>query len=160
MPPFPWAQPLTARMLILFDHSVPAPLRGHLKKHAVTEAVERGWDRLSNGDLLTVAEAAGFDVLLTADNNLSYQQNLKERQIATVWPAFIPLPQIAVGKSLAQTAWNSSWLKLLLRAFDAAVSHNRDSRLTEHDVNSVGNAEKERGVSKYGQRKRRDGLAR
>ena len=84
MPPFPWAQALTARMLILFDHSVPAPLRDHLKKHAVTEAVERGWDRLSNGDLLMVAEAAGFDVLLTADNNLSYQQNLKERKIAIV----------------------------------------------------------------------------
>jgi|SRR5882724_8737562 len=71
-------------MLILFDHSVPAPLRDYLTKHSVTEAVERGWDRLSNGDLLTAAEAAGFDVLLTADNSLSYQQNLKNRKIAIV----------------------------------------------------------------------------
>jgi predicted nuclease of predicted toxin-antitoxin system len=71
-------------MLILFDHSVPAPLRDHLKNHAVAEAIERGWDRLSNGDLLAAAEAAGFDVLLTADNNLSYQQNLKERKIAII----------------------------------------------------------------------------
>lgn len=71
-------------MLILFDHSVPAPLRDHLKDHEVTEAVERGWDRLSNGDLLAAAEAAGFELLLTADSNLSYQQNLKGRKIAIV----------------------------------------------------------------------------
>ena len=44
---------LIARMLILFDHSVPAPLRDHLRKHTVVEAIERGWNRLSNGDLLT-----------------------------------------------------------------------------------------------------------
>ena len=53
-------------MLILFDHSTPAPLRAYLKEHAVTEARDRGWDRLSNGDLLDAAEAAGFEVLVTA----------------------------------------------------------------------------------------------
>jgi len=71
-------------MLILFDHSTPSPLRFHLKAHRVTEARERGWDRLVNGDLLDVAEAAGFEVLLTADKNLRYQQNLIRRQIAIV----------------------------------------------------------------------------
>jgi hypothetical protein len=64
-------------MLILFDQSTPAPLRLHLRDHTVTEARDRGWDRLVNGDLLNVAEAAGFDVFLTADKNLRYQQNLK-----------------------------------------------------------------------------------
>ena len=83
MPPFRRA-PLTGRMLILFDHSVPAPLREHFINHAVAEAVERGWDRVSNGELLTLAEQAGFEVLLTADGNLSYQQNLKQRKIAIV----------------------------------------------------------------------------
>jgi len=71
-------------MLILFDQSTPAPLRLFLNSHNVTEARERGWDRLLNGDLLNAAEAAGFDVFLTADKNLRYQQNLAGRKIAIV----------------------------------------------------------------------------
>jgi hypothetical protein len=43
-----------------------------------------GWSALSNGLLLTAAEAAGFDILITADRNLSYQQNLAARRIAIV----------------------------------------------------------------------------
>jgi predicted nuclease of predicted toxin-antitoxin system len=80
-------------MLILFDHSVPAPLRYFLKGHVVMEAVERGWERLSNGVLLNEAEAAGYQVLVTADKNLGYQQNLAGRKISIVvlgnaqWPA-------------------------------------------------------------------------
>jgi len=66
-------------MLVLFDQSTPAPLRFHLKAHAVVEARERGWDRLVNRDLLDAAEAAGFEVFLTADKNLRYQQNLTGR---------------------------------------------------------------------------------
>jgi len=79
-------------MLVLFDHSTPAPLAAHLIGHAVTEARERGWDTLSNGDLLAEAERAGFDLLLTADKNIRYQQNLTGRKIAIVvlgtpqWP--------------------------------------------------------------------------
>jgi len=71
-------------MLILFDQSTPAPLRHHLKAHSVTEARDLGWDRLVNGDLLNVAEAAGFELFLTADKNLRYQQNLTSRKIAIV----------------------------------------------------------------------------
>jgi hypothetical protein len=72
-------------MLVVFDHSTPAPLRFHLAAaHVVTEARERGWERLANGELLTVAEAAGFDVFLTADKNLRYQQNLTTRKIAVI----------------------------------------------------------------------------
>jgi hypothetical protein len=63
-------------MLVLFDQSTPAPLRLHLSAHTVTEARERGWDRLANADLLNVAEAAGFEVFPTADKNLRYEQNL------------------------------------------------------------------------------------
>jgi len=50
----------------------------------VTEARARGWDTLENGDLLDAAEAAGFEVLVTTDKNLSYQQNLTGRRIAIV----------------------------------------------------------------------------
>jgi hypothetical protein len=54
-------------MLVLFDHSTPAPLRYALKDHVVVEAVERGWERLENGALLDAAEAAAFEIIVTAD---------------------------------------------------------------------------------------------
>ena len=49
-------------MLILFDNGTPAPLRFALPEHIVVEAIERGWDRLVNGELIAAAEAAGFEV--------------------------------------------------------------------------------------------------
>jgi hypothetical protein len=52
--------------------------------HTVTEARARGWQELENGELSTVAEAAGFEVLVTTDRNLPYQQNLAGRKIAVV----------------------------------------------------------------------------
>jgi hypothetical protein len=79
-------------MLILFDNGTPAPLRYALRDHIVVEATERGWDRLTNGELIAAAEDAGFEVLLTTDKNMRYQQNLKGRKIAFVvignqqWP--------------------------------------------------------------------------
>ena len=79
-------------MLILFDHSAPSPLRLALKDHIVVEAIERGWERLANGALLDAAEAAGFELFVTADKNLRYQQNLTDRKISIVvlgnaqWP--------------------------------------------------------------------------
>jgi len=79
-------------MLVLFDHSTPAPLSSYLIGHTVTEARNRGWDTLSNGDLLIEAERAGFDVFVTADKNIRYQQNLAARKIGIVvlstpqWP--------------------------------------------------------------------------
>jgi len=51
-------------MLILFDNGTPAPLRHALKDHIVVEALERGWDRLSNGALIAATEGAGFEILL------------------------------------------------------------------------------------------------
>jgi hypothetical protein len=69
---------------ILFDHGTPSGIARSLAGHEVTEAIERGWERISNGELLTKAEAAGFDVLLTTDKQIRYQQNLKGRKIAIV----------------------------------------------------------------------------
>ncbi len=69
-------------MLILFDNGVPAPLRYALKGHTIVEAIERGWDRLVNGELIAAAEAEGFEVLLTTDKNMRYQQGLTGRKIA------------------------------------------------------------------------------
>jgi hypothetical protein len=72
-------------MLVLFDNGTPRTLARYLiDHHTVTEARARGWEELENGKLLTVAEAAGFEVLVTTDRNLPYQQNLAGRKIAIV----------------------------------------------------------------------------
>jgi hypothetical protein len=71
-------------VLILLDNNAPRGLVRALGGHTITEARQRGWATLKNGDLLLVAEQAGFDVLLTADKNIRYQQNLSGRQIAIV----------------------------------------------------------------------------
>jgi hypothetical protein len=72
-------------MLVLFDNGTPRTLARYLiGQHTVTEARARGWEQLGNSELLTAAEAAGFEVLVTTDRNLRYQQNLASRKIALV----------------------------------------------------------------------------
>ena len=74
-------------MRILFDKNVPVGVRGFLATHDVRTFVETGWPvQLENGDLLKAAEAAEFDVLVTSDQNIRYQQNLTRRKIALVVP--------------------------------------------------------------------------
>ncbi len=79
-------------MRILFDQGTPVPLRQYLTEHSVTTAYEEGWSNLSNGDLLKSAEVKGYQIFVTTDRNLRYQQNLSDRQIAIVvslstsWP--------------------------------------------------------------------------
>ena len=68
-------------MRILFDQGVPVPLRKQLTGHEVTTCKEKGWDQITNGDLITQAETL-FDVFVSTDQNLKYQQNLKNRKIA------------------------------------------------------------------------------
>jgi hypothetical protein len=79
-------------MLVLFDQGTPRSLARSLSGHTVVEARARGWDTLSNGELLAEAEAAGFDVLLTTDKNIHYQQNLTCRKIAIVMLGSPQLP--------------------------------------------------------------------
>ncbi len=71
-------------MLVIFDQATPVPIRAHLQDHTVRTAAQQGWSRLKNSDLLRAAEEAGFDVLLTTDKNMRYQQNLSGRKIAVV----------------------------------------------------------------------------
>jgi hypothetical protein len=77
---------------LLFDQGTPVPLRQSLTHYEVTTVYERDWSRLKNGELLDNAEKQGFEVLVTTDSNLKYQQNLKSRRIAIVvlstpsWP--------------------------------------------------------------------------
>jgi hypothetical protein len=78
-------------MKILFDQGTPVPLRRKLIGHDVSTAYEKGWDQLTNGELLQVAEEQ-FDLLITTDQNLQYQQKLTARNLAiivlptTSWP--------------------------------------------------------------------------
>jgi hypothetical protein len=77
---------------ILLDENIPAPLRRLIVGHEVTTAFDIGWAGISNGRLIAAAEAAGFEVLITADSNIRYQQNLTGRRIAlivlstNIWP--------------------------------------------------------------------------
>lgn len=79
-------------MRILFDHNVPAPLARCLTGHEIGVAKRLGWDRMVNGHLLDAAEKAGFELLMTADKNMYYQQDFRDRQIALIvignpsWP--------------------------------------------------------------------------
>ena len=79
-------------MLILFDNGTPRGLARFLTGHAVEEARARGWEELANGELIEAAERAGFEVMVTTDKNIRYQQNLEARKIALVvlehsqWP--------------------------------------------------------------------------
>jgi hypothetical protein len=71
-------------MRILLDNGTPRGVASALSGHTVDEARSHGWDTLQNGELLDAAEAAGFDVFLTTDRNIRYQQNLTGRTIAIV----------------------------------------------------------------------------
>src|SRR5882757_1122498 len=71
-------------MRILFDQGVPRGLAASLRDHEVTEARQLKWERISNAALLKLAEEAGFNLLLTTDKNVCYQQNLADLSISIV----------------------------------------------------------------------------
>jgi len=96
-------------MKILFDQGTPKPLRNYLYPHVVTTAFQMGWNTKANGDLIAAAEAEGFDLIITTDKNIRYQQNLTKRKIAIIvlmipdWPvvrASVRLVQEAVDKAM------------------------------------------------------------
>ena len=96
-------------MLILPDQGTPVGIRDALKGHIVKTAYQQGWSTLLNGELLRAAEEAGFDVLVTTDKNLVYQQNLSDRKIAIVvlgrnrWSLIrLALPQIVSAVNTAK----------------------------------------------------------
>lgn len=79
-------------MRILFDNGTPRGLAGYLVGHSVEEARWRGWEELANGALIEAAELAGFELMITTDKNIRYQQNLASRKLALIvlqhsqWP--------------------------------------------------------------------------
>ncbi len=91
-------------MRVLFG--TPRGVAAALVGHDVEEARSRGWDALKNGELLSAAEAAGFDVSVTTDRNIKHQQNLTGKRLALV--------------ILSKGRWKL--IKLRLPAIQAAVS--------------------------------------
>ena len=71
-------------MRVLFDQSTPVPLRRYLSHHSVATVFEKGWSTLQNGDLLRLADQEAFEILVTTDQNLKYQQNLTNHRLAVV----------------------------------------------------------------------------
>ncbi len=70
-------------MRILLDHCLNWRLKRYLPDHIVQATFEMGWDALRNGRLLTLAETQ-FDVFLTVDKGIQYQQNFTGRSIAVI----------------------------------------------------------------------------
>jgi hypothetical protein len=94
---------------ILFDHNVPVGARHFLTGHEVRTVVEMGWPaQLENGDLLKAAEAAAFDVLVTSDQNIRYQQNLTGRKLALVVLGSNIWPIVQTHEAALATAVNQS----------------------------------------------------
>ena len=83
-------------------------LRQALSGHSVSTAYELGWATLKNGELLRSGEERGFDVLVTTDTNLRYQQNLAARRIAVVVLSTTSWPRIRLVVERVAFAVNSA----------------------------------------------------
>ena len=105
-------------MRVLLDQGTPAPLRDYLRGHEVITAFEMGWSELSNGELLAKAREQ-FDLLVTTDQQMRYQQNLESRRIAV-----LVLP-------------HANWIKLEPHAgaIAAAVSSMQPGSYIEFELN-------------------------
>lgn len=96
-------------MKVLLDENMPHQLRAHLTNHETSTVAYLGWGGLKNGTLLDQAEQSGFDILVTGDLSLEYQQNLSARKVAIVslsshnWRIIKPhVAQIASSVDAAQ----------------------------------------------------------
>lgn len=71
-------------MRVLLDECVPRPLRRELPEHEVQTVQELGWSGMKNGPLLRLIEEADLDALVTTDQRLEFQQNLKAAGVPLV----------------------------------------------------------------------------
>jgi hypothetical protein len=94
---------------ILLDENLDHRLRRYLGSHEVFTASFKGWDGLKNGKLLDVAESDDFDVFLTGDRTLYYEQNLTGRRLAVI--------------AMSSVEWRivENHLQQILKALDSAV---------------------------------------
>ncbi len=102
-------------MRLLLDENLPPRRAALLPDHDVGTVIDMGWAGLTNGRLLAAAEAAGFELMLTADRNMAYQQSLAGRRIGVVILPGNRLSELralrreienAVGKCAAGNFWS------------------------------------------------------
>jgi len=104
-------------MRILFDHDVPAPLRRYLSTHEVSTCDDLGWEELHNGNLLKAADAGGFDLFITCDQNMRSQRNLTQVRMSILqlntqnWPV-LQRKIRAIQKAVARTTPESGFREL------------------------------------------------
>ncbi|MBS1827942.1 MAG: DUF5615 family PIN-like protein [Acidobacteria bacterium] len=91
-------------MKVLLDENLPHRLRNALRTHQVFTVRYQGWAGLKNGELLATAERDGFDVFLTGDQTISYEQNLSVRRIAVLVLSAVEWHIIRESLALIQTA--------------------------------------------------------
>lgn len=108
-------------MRIVLDKNIPVGVRRFLLQHEVRTGAEMGWpDQLENGALLNAAEAAGCDVMVTADQNIRYQQNLKGRKLALVvlgsniWPLVCEYGEAISAKVSGATSGSYQFIEMPL----------------------------------------------
>ena len=83
-------------MTILLDESVPRVVKIRLPKFSISTVQEMGWTGMKNGELLAAASQQ-FTVLITADKNLRYQQNLKDHRLSII---VLPTNQVSLVVTL------------------------------------------------------------
>lgn len=105
-------------MKLLFDQGTPAPLRGYLQEHTVDTLAEKCWSDKDNGELLDLAVRDGYEVFVTTDQNLRYQQNLAGRAVRIV---------VLLG-----TAWPD--IRLRVREISKAISSVRPGEASEVSI--------------------------
>jgi len=135
-------------MRVLLDECVSEGLRNYLAGHECQTARYAGFAGLENGQLLTAAEAAKFDVLLTVDRGFEYQQNLGHRKIAVIisvvnpssWKtSFLSCPFASLTSSPSSLARSSeSKTPELKRKADLAVGTTRRADAPCKGANFVG----------------------
>ena len=105
-------------MKILLDQGTPVPLRKYFSSHKVDTVYEKGWHTLRNGDLILKAEEERYDILITTDANLRYQQNLLGRKIGIL------------------TLLSTSWQRIEKKAADiqSALQQSRPGQYTEIEI--------------------------
>ena len=108
-------------MLILFDQGTPVGIRHALPDHVVKTATQQGWSTLLNGELLRAAEEAGFDVFLTTDTNLPFQQNVKGLKLAVI--------------VLSQTRWKL--IRAVLPQIAAAITNAKPGNCTLVEIPGI-----------------------
>jgi hypothetical protein len=109
---------------IIFDENVPVMLKSALKGYQITSVQEEGWGGIKNGELILLINGQ-FDIFITADKNLRYQQNLTNRKIAIIElpcnSRRLVMPMAPRILAAAQLAQPNAYIELKAEPFEASI---------------------------------------